>query len=208
MSGNKRIRNTLQQVIGLGVPEGVPEHGVAGTEPRCPATSGCSPRPVRGEPQTDLSGAVQFSFFVHGDPKPKPRAVPSGNGHATFIPNTADDWCDRVRAAAVVVFGPGGIPNADAAYRLRLLFAFKRPKSHLRTGRFAGMLKPHAPRHHTQKPDFDNLEKALVDALGTWRDLPPLIWADDAQVVGCNTEKTWATPGTKPGCLVTITQLP
>jgi Holliday junction resolvase RusA-like endonuclease len=56
-------------------------------------------------------------------------------------------------------------------------------------------LKENIP--HTERPDKDNLEKAVMDALTGIQ-----IWNDDCQVYGGNTEKYW-TPG-KSGARIWI----
>lgn len=207
MGSNYQEYSRLERFIGRGGPISGPNKGVAHLGSSNPTRLGPGAPPERG---ARLAGAGPpcLAFFVAGIAKPEPRPfVPKGQNHA-FVPNTADDWKDKTRAAAVAILGPGAVPNPDAAYSIKLSFSFSRPKSHLTTGKNAGRLKPHAPRHCTKKPDFDNLEKALVDALGKWRGLPPLVWADDSQVVEAHTTKTWAPVGTSAGCLVIITALP
>ena len=51
---------------------------------------------------------------------------------------------------------------------------FPRPKSHYRTGKFAGILKDNAPTWHISKPDSDNLAKFVMDSLNK------LFWKDDS----------------------------
>ncbi len=46
-----------------------------------------------------------------------------------------------------------------------LYFTMPRPKSHYRTGKFAGLLKDTAPDRHISKPDTDNLVKYVLDVL-------------------------------------------
>ena len=48
---------------------------------------------------------------------------------------------------------------------IKLRFKMPYRKSDFRTGKFAGELKPNAPTVHTVKPDIDNLEKFVLDAL-------------------------------------------
>lgn len=55
---------------------------------------------------------------------------------------------------------------------------FPRPKSHYGSGRNAGKVKQSAPKHHTNKPDFDNIAKFYMDAMNK------LVFLDDTQVVG------------------------
>ena len=44
-------------------------------------------------------------------------------------------------------------------------FFYERPKSHFRTGKFSNILKDNAPKHHTNKPDLDNVIKYYNDVL-------------------------------------------
>ena len=44
-------------------------------------------------------------------------------------------------------------------------FFYERPKSHYRTGKFSNILKDNAPKHHTNKPDLDNVIKYYNDVL-------------------------------------------
>jgi Holliday junction resolvase RusA-like endonuclease len=53
---------------------------------------------------------------------------------------------------------------------------------------------------HTQKPDKDNLEKAVMDALTSIG-----IWKDDCQVYGGITEKYWTAD--KSGAEILIEEL-
>jgi len=148
-------------------------------------------------------------FDVIGDPAPapRPRAVSIGKHARIYVPSSADQWKHDVRAAAIVALGDWPLAAPGVAVEVYLEFRFPRPKSHLRTGRFAGILKPRAPRQHTQKPDKDNLEKAVLDALGKFDGMPPLVWCDDCQVVDGRTSKRWADPGEEPGVSVAIMEV-
>ena len=77
--------------------------------------------------------------------------------------------------------------------RLSVTFVFSRPKSHFRTGKFAGELKPSAPVYKTTKPDIDNLLKLVKDSLTGYA------YRDDSQIVGVEMEKTY---GPEPHTLV------
>jgi Holliday junction resolvase RusA-like endonuclease len=57
-----------------------------------------------------------------------------------------------------------------------MLFAFKRPKSN-------------KTRWHVQRPDLDNLAKAVLDALHD------IAYFDDAVVDEIRLSKTWGEPG-------------
>ena len=131
-------------------------------------------------------------FFVRGTPRPQPRPR-FANGHA-YTPPTADIWKSdvmaewRLRRLETI---PAGL-----AIALRLEFQFERPKCHFNK---AG-LKPGAPEYHAQRPDLDNLEKAVMDAL-----TDAGAWADDCQVASKKSVKVWAQPNQMPGVTITIT---
>lgn len=134
-------------------------------------------------------------FFVTGDPKPQPRARAAvRGGHARmYNPSTADAWKAAVRVAAA----EAGLMAAaiEGPIKLELQFQFCRPASHSTK---AG-IKPTAPQYHTQRPDLDNLAKAVMDAL---TDVG--VWVDDDQVFDLRAVKGWE-PQTS-GCWVTIWQ--
>lgn len=62
------------------------------------------------------------------------------------------------------------------ALRVDCSFYFERPKSHYRTGKYSHILKESAPIMHTIKPDRDNLDKIVLDAL------KGVFWIDDCQI--------------------------
>jgi len=118
----------------------------------------------------------QIQFFVNGEPKgqPRARAFAMKRGNKVLVrmydPSTAEGWKTAI-AAAAKAHCP--FPAWTGPVALSTTFIFPRPKSHFRTGRLAGILRPDAPKYHTGKPDRDNLEKAVMDALkmlGFYRD--------------------------------------
>lgn len=135
-------------------------------------------------------------FFVPGDPKAQPRAKALRNG-IVYVPSVADDWKHQVRAAFAAAAqrheARDAFPIPAVPFRVSLAFVFARPASHWCTGKNAGRLRDSAPTYYVQKPDVDNLEKAVLDALGAWKGLLPMIWVDDAQVVNEHTTKRWTT---------------
>lgn len=131
----------------------------------------------------------KLSFWVTGNPVGQPRAR-HGKGR-TYDNGAADQWKLRVKEHALIAWD--GMPFIGPL-RVSLQFHFKRPASHYRR---KGGFKPSAPvRWHTQKPDRDNLDKAVLDAL---TDLH--LWRDDCAVCAGSVEKFWAE---SPGCHVTI----
>ncbi len=152
-------------------------------------------------------GAI-LRFFAPGEVKGQPRPKALRNG-IVYIPPVADDWKHQVRASAVAALlqrpDLNGLPVSSVPFGLELLFVFARPKSHWCAGKKSDTLRPTAPRYHMQKPDWDNAAKAVADALGEWKDLPPLLWMDDSQVVAAAEHKVWAIDRDEPaGLHVTV----
>ncbi len=87
-----------------------------------------------------------------------------------------------------------GWVRADGPVFVTAVFAYPRPKSHYRTGRFAGLLRDDAPTYKTSAPDLDKLQRALGDAL-----TQAGIIRDDALIVRWYPVKVW---GDEPGVSV------
>lgn len=124
---------------------------------------------------------ITIEFNACGIPKAQPRAKACirGKRAGVYDPGTADDWKSIVRAAAKEVWS--GAPLVGPV-RVHLWFFLPRPKSHF--GKKG--LKDSAPKFVATKPDLDNLEKSVLDALtnvGMWR--------DDSQVVAVSKEKRY-----------------
>ena len=128
-----------------------------------------------------------ITFFVAGTPiaQPRVRACIRGKHAGVYDPGTANEWKNKVMSCGTtaayrpehstkfeILTGPVG---------LTLHFFLPRPKHHSRSN---GELKQTAPWWHTSKPDLDNLEKAVKDAITQIG----VIWADDSQV--CMSQKT------------------
>lgn len=139
-----------------------------------------------------------ITFFVAGEPKgqPRPRAFARNFGGKwqarVYDAGTAEGWKGAIALAAkpFVPFIP-----LEGPVRLDVTFYFPRPKAHFtKKG-----LRPTAPAFHVSKPDRDNCEKALLDALkqlGMMR--------DDSQVCAGAVVKRY---GAKPGAEVIITPI-
>jgi Holliday junction resolvase RusA-like endonuclease len=141
-----------------------------------------------------------ITFFVAGDPVGQPRArafaMRSKSGRALvrmYDAGTADGWRRRVSLAAKQY-----LPKQphDGAMAIRMEFYFARPKSHYATRG----LRTNAPSMHTQKPDADNLAKAVLDELTRAG-----MWHDDTQVTDLQVQKAWDEQG---GCQITIWHVP
>jgi len=73
------------------------------------------------------------------------------------------------------------------AISIQIEFAFERPKSHKGTGRNANKVKPSAPEFHISKPDCDNLQKFVFDALNG------VFWKDDSIIDEVIVNKKWSS---------------
>ncbi len=139
---------------------------------------------------------ARFEFFAQGHPKGQPRAKACAfAGRARlYDPGTADDWKTCVKRAA----HDAGLTNAmlegPLSVSIRLVFA--RPKAHFRAGKNSHLLRLDAPTHHTSKPDRDNADKAILDAL-----TDACVWRDDCQVCDGPVSKIY---GAAPGAHIVI----
>lgn len=80
----------------------------------------------------------------------------------------------------------GGRVFLTEAVELDVTFRFKRPQSHYRTGKFAGLLKNFVPIYHVQTPDLDKLVRLVGDALTTAG-----VLKDDKLICRLVAEKAW-----------------
>ncbi len=123
----------------------------------------------------------RFRLVVSGAPVAWQRARRRGNQH--FTDPKVTEFQERVRQAWLVA----GRPRLEGALTVSAMFLIPRPKSHYRVGKYADLLRPQAPAHHTAKPDLDNLIKGAIDALSG------LAYTDDAQVCCFSgVHKQWA----------------
>ena len=147
-----------------------------------------------------------LTFFVSGVPiaQPRVKACIRGKHAGVYDPGTANEWKNKVMSCGTtaayrpeqstkfeVITGPVG---------LTLHFYLPRPKHHFRSN---GELKQTAPWWHTSKPDLDNLEKAVKDAVTQIG----VIWSDDSQVCMSQKTKIYATNENPVGVRVTIEKL-
>jgi len=132
-------------------------------------------------------------FRVVGIPKGQPRTRAfSRNGRAgVYDPGTADEWKFLIRTEALRQFSAQKLRTFENPTFADFVFFFARPKSHFRSN---GELKPTAPKWMTSKPDRDNLDKAVLDAL-----VNAGILLDDKIVVAGSIEKRYVAQDQPPG---------
>lgn len=140
--------------------------------------------------QSVLTDRTLVTFSVPGVPAPQgSKTVGRTKAGANYVrednPQT-EPWRNAVASYARAAMA--GRPPLDGPLRLVVAFAFARPRSHYRTGKHAGELKPTAPVHCDKRPDLDKLLRAIGDALtGT-------AVVDDAAFVELAASKRYGTP--------------
>lgn len=137
-----------------------------------------------------------LSFRVVGSPAPQGSKTAyankaTGRAHMVESSKSVKPWRQDVVAAAQAAT-EGTDWAAPAQAKAILVFYFRRPKSHYRTGRNAHMLKPDAPAYHSTKPDGDKLCRSTFDALTT-----AAVIKDDCTIVDFRVQKLYV-PATVP----------
>ena len=128
-----------------------------------------------------------INAFISGTPKAQPRiqATMRGRHAGVYTPKTADKWKAAVKLGLKEHHGKA----VAGAFSVELRFVIPRPKSHYRSGKFSDQLKMSAPRH-VNKPDIDNLAKAVLDAVTDCQ----AAFIDDCQVVALLAIKAYEDP--------------
>lgn len=142
-----------------------------------------------------------LTIFVPGLPvaQPRPRAVSIKGKARMYDPGTSNEWKVCVILAAK---GNAGLFPAGTPVRCDLTFYLPRPMGHFGSGKNAGVLKVSAPTRPTGKPDKENLEKAVLDAITA-----ACVWSDDSQVTDGRIRKRYVCfPTFATGCEIRITE--
>jgi Holliday junction resolvase RusA-like endonuclease len=142
-------------------------------------------------------------FFAPCIPKGQPRVKACRRGAFTrvYTPDTADDFKGNIMLAALAAIT--GLPRpifGEGPVRVDWECVFPRPKAHFTA---KGQIKATSPSWHTQTPDRDNLDKAILDALTGVK-----MWRDDRQACSGMLIKRWAALGEPSGVQITITAIP
>ena len=137
----------------------------------------------------------EWHFFVPGTPiaQPRSRAVFTRNQPRMYTPdNGIVKWKRSVQFAARQVWHGKAMPDG---FRVDLHLVFPRPKS------MVWKTKPMPTLLHIKKPDRDNLDKAVLDAL------TGIFWVDDCQVCEGTIRKRIAGGDESEGVFVSIYRL-
>lgn len=103
----------------------------------------------------------------------------------------------RATVTSYALDARNGHPPLTGPVLLDLIIELPRPKSHFRTGKHAGELKPNAPRFCTTKPDASKLARAIEDAL-----VDAGLLRDDALVAQLHVAKVYANDAPRVSILV------
>lgn len=136
-----------------------------------------------------------------GQPRARARAVRVGTAVTArmYDPGTADGWKRDIQQACLPFR-----KSTPLLCNLKVdsVAYFPRPKSHYGTGRNSGKLKVTAPTHNDGKPDRDNLDKAILDAMtgiGFMRDDKQVVKGEAPEKLYVCEECEW-----KPGALIVV----
>lgn len=140
-----------------------------------------------------------LTLTIKGEPKAQPRVKAASRGSfiQIYTPGNAKAWKKLVREAAIKARQSMN-EWLEGPLQVDMQFRMPRPKKHY----LRGVLRKNAPRWHTKKPDKDNLEKAVMDAL-----TDAGLWKDDSLVCKGDVEKVFADVPEIVGCTVIISKL-
>lgn len=151
-----------------------------------------------------MSGVIELRIPAVPVGQPRPRAVSFG-GKARMHELTAVKGSDGVRRPHPIVAFKGTVrmvaelaysgPPLDGPLRVDIDFVFPRTKG------LTWKRKPMPRLPHVGKPDRDNCDKAVLDAL------KGLVWQDDAQICDGRIRKFIASGDEQPHVVVRITRL-
>lgn len=139
------------------------------------------PKGEQGE-EPAVGGQQSVSFTVFGDPIPLARHRTVSGGLRTYNPSSGDQ---KKFAKACMTAGVLPSEPLEGPVEAVMTFYFQRPKSHYRTGKFAGQLKEGQDVWHSKKKDLDNLVKFVLDSLNS------VAYVDDGQVCAIKAMKLY-----------------
>ena len=140
---------------------------------------------------------MRIQFLVTGSPvaQGRPRFSTRGGKIRAHDPAKSKSFKETVKWQAIE--SGANKQLLEGPLKMTLIFKLRRPQGHY--GKKG--LRPSAPTHHITKPDLDNLEKGVKDAL------EGICYARDQQVCETYLRKEYAVKGRMPGVLVTIEEI-
>jgi Holliday junction resolvase RusA-like endonuclease len=146
----------------------------------------------------------RITFEILGNPKAQQRHRTYTKGKdgrpLPFARNVDPSATDKDDLLAQIMQHRPEVPWAGPV-SLTVYWFLPRPRSHYHTGKHAGELRPDAPVHCATKPDIDNLEKLLTDAMNG------VFYQDDAQIVRVIKDKLYCPAAERPRTEVTLEKL-
>lgn len=130
-------------------------------------------------------------FEVLGDPRGQPRGRTFKSKSTGKMITVSTPKGTRIHAWREMINWEASQHRPDKPIEgpvlLKLDIILRRPKNHFRTGRFAGQLKPFAPKWHIVKPDDDNCERPVKDCLenlGFYKNDSQVCWMERRKMYG------------------------
>jgi len=144
-----------------------------------------------------------INLRVNGLPAPQGSKKHVGNGVMIESSKRVKPWRQDVKLDTRDQYKG---PLLTGPVSIDITFWLPRPKSHYRTGKFAGQLKPNAPTHSTSAlaGDIDKLVRCTLDGLSA--KCGGVIIADDSLVVTLTCEKRYVTLTERCGASICVTE--
>lgn len=133
---------------------------------------------------------IEFRVPICPVGKARPRVCVRGGRPHAYTPQKTKSFENAVRLFAQTAMR--GRPPTDAPVSVSVLAILEPPKSWSKKRRADAVGRP-----HTQKPDADNIAKAILDAVNG------VCFVDDKQVASVSIEKIW---GNAPGVSVKVSE--
>ena len=122
----------------------------------------------------------RLTIAIEPRPKERPRATMVGGHARIYTPRTTDEYEKKIRTAWIRANGDTPMEGQLLA---KIYYGFPIPKSTPKKDRPDMLAKKKRP---TMKPDLDNLDKAVLDALNK------VAYRDDSQIVAKVSKKHYA----------------
>jgi Holliday junction resolvase RusA-like endonuclease len=123
---------------------------------------------------------TNYEFNIFGNPvaQGRPKFFRRGNFVGAYDPGKSKTWKEDIKVQVLSQMKAGPV-ILEGPLMLQLVFRMTRPVS-----------LPKKVIHHTKKPDIDNLQKAVKDAL------KGICYKDDSQIIEVTARKVYdSTPG-------------
>lgn len=156
--------------------------------------------------EANSTGHRMLIIRAIGEPAPQGSKTRNKYGATYEVSKKVTPWRNAVSSAADLALGSRASNigmqwqrGESAPVRLLILFAFRRPKSHYRTGRNANLLRDDAPKMHTNTPDLSKLVRSTEDAL-----VDAAVLTDDRIICRLEVLKVWAESDQNTGATIVL----